>query len=90
MILIQSRKELFEQLKQGKGGSYPKFFITKENEPVSFEVVQENFLGYARSTGGTVLDRNYDPAYDITAVSVNWESHDLMCSVSNEYIDSAY
>jgi len=64
-------------------GGYPLYFVTNDGGAISFESAQKDFgtLAYEiqHSMGGRII-----------ACDINYEDSDLVCSISDERIPSAY
>jgi len=82
-------KDLCKQLRAGCfawPGGYPLFFVTKDGEPLSFEAVRENL----RTALWAMRGDNFDDAWAIRGVDINWEDPELYCAHSGKRIESAY
>lgn len=72
-------------LRDGKYAlGYPKFWLTQCGETLSYEACLQNAGCIARSI------RDGDGWRCVVACDVNWEDPDMICSYSNERIESAY
>jgi len=84
---IRNTKEFFAALRSGPYtslGSYPLYFLTKDDCVLSFKAAKENALQIGRA----MRDDN-DACWQITHVAINYESL-LYCEDTGEQIESAY
>jgi hypothetical protein len=66
-------------------GGYPRYFIMKDCEPLSFEAAEQNFMLIEHA-----IMNHDDPQWEVVAVDVNWEDNTLICSHTNKPIEVAY
>jgi len=88
-------KQLMQDLRSGKftsHGSYPTYFITADDEPLSHEAVRENLWQVARATRDYPKNTwNCDARqWAVVGFEENWENPELTCSHTGKRIESAY
>jgi hypothetical protein len=67
-------------------GGYPRYFIARDGEALSFKAVEAN----AHLIREALRDGDDVSGWFVIAVDVNWEDPDLYCAHTNERIESAY
>ena len=85
---ISNVKEFFAVLRSGQytfPGGYPVYFITKDNQALSFSAAKEHAKIIARA----IRDNN-DSQWQVMGADVNWEDNELKCAHTCELIETAY
>lgn len=67
-------------------GGYPRYFLTSDLEPLSFEAAKEN----ADLVRDAIIANDKHGGWKVIAMDVNWEDPNLLCSHSGKAIESAY
>lgn len=85
-LTINDFKELLKAGSHTFPGIYPKYFITKDCEVLSFKSALENRELIIKA----MLSPGDNTQWEVVACEVNYENESLFCSHSNEKIESAY
>jgi hypothetical protein len=67
-------------------GGYPCYFLCADGEALSYKAAEEN-AGLIRDA---LITNDRNSGWFVVAYEVNWEDTELMCSHTNEFIESAY
>ena len=81
-------REFLDSVRTGKYtsvGCYPKYWLMRDGETLSYEAVRENIFAIARA----MRDHN-DAQWECVGCDVNWEDPDMYCAHTNARIESAY
>lgn len=79
-------KEFINSVRTGKYTSvesYPKFWLTSENDVICFDCIKANCLDIGRAIRRGLFGR-------IVACDINWEDPNLYCDECSVDIESAY
>lgn len=66
-------------------GSYPRFFITSDGAPLSFNAAKSE----KRLIAESIRDKLND-GWTVIGCEINWEDQSLYCDHTGEKIESAY